>query len=98
VADAPADRLEPVRVSVRYFAAARAATGRSEQEFTVPRGTTVAALLDRVERQLPPGDERRGREVIARCSVLHNGESGAAGATPLTDGDVLDLLPPFAGG
>ena len=85
-----------VQVTVRYFAAARAAAGRAEQRFSVEPGTTIRSLLDRVEQELP--DAGDGRRVIARCSVLHNGESGAGSSAPLTDGDVLDLLPPFAGG
>ncbi|MDQ4137666.1 MAG: MoaD/ThiS family protein [Actinomycetota bacterium] len=85
-----------VQVTVRYFAAARAAAGRAEERFEVERGTTVQGLLDRVERAL--ADNVSGRQVIARCSVLHNGESGQAAAAPLADGDVVDLLPPFAGG
>ena len=84
-------------VAVRFFAAARAAAGRAEQDFALQPGTTLEALLDRIERELPDADGR-GREVLARCSVLRNGESGAAPATVLADGDTVDLLPPFAGG
>ncbi|MFC0682529.1 MoaD/ThiS family protein [Lysobacter korlensis] len=88
--------VEDVQVTVRYFAAARAAAGRAEQRFTVDRGATVQSLLDRVEEALP--DAGSGRQVIARCSVLHNGESGSGASASLADGDVIDLLPPFAGG
>ena len=88
--------LDDVQVTVRYFAAARAAAGRAEERFAVGRGTTIQALLDRVERALP--EDAAGRQVIARCSVLHNGETGQANGAPLRDGDVVDLLPPFAGG
>jgi molybdopterin converting factor small subunit len=86
-----------VRVAVRYFAAARAAAGRAEQGFTLEPGATLESLLDRIERELPETDGR-SRQVLARCSVLRNGESGASAATVLTDGDTVDLLPPFAGG
>ena len=81
---------------MRYFAAARAAAGRPEERFRVEEGTTLDGLLDRVQRALP--DAGRSREVIGRCSVLRNGETGPAAETRLVDGDVLDLLPPFAGG
>jgi molybdopterin converting factor small subunit len=85
-----------VEVTVRYFAAAKAAAGRAEERVLVEEGTSLGGLLDRVERGLP--DARRAREVIARCSVLRNGESGATADLALRDGDVVDLLPPFAGG
>ena len=88
--------VRDVQVTVRYFAAARAAAGRAEERFTVDPGTTLQGLLDRVERAIPP--HASGRQVIARCSVLHNGESGLADDAALRDGDVVDLLPPFAGG
>ncbi len=81
---------------MRYFAAAKAAAGRAEERFELEGGSTLGRLLDRVEAALP--DAGRGREVIARCSVLRNGEAAPGGGTRLQHGDVVDLLPPFAGG
>ncbi len=85
-----------VQVTVRFFAAAKSAAGRAAERFDLDDTTTIDDLLDRVEASLPDaGDARR---VLARCSVLRNGETPATGGTRLEDGDVVDLLPPFAGG
>lgn len=92
------DTTTQVRVAVRFFAAAKAAAGRDEQQFAVDAGTTLEGLLEKVERSLPDAGAGQGRQVIARCSVLRNGQSGPASDTELADGDTVDLLPPFAGG
>lgn len=95
----PADetRVSPAAsVTVRYWAAARAAAGRREDQ--VP-ATTVAAALDLV-RDLH-ADEPRFARVLSVCSLLLGdrplGSSDLA-AVLLVDGDVIEVLPPFAGG
>jgi molybdopterin synthase sulfur carrier subunit len=87
-----------VQVTVRYFAAAKAAAGLAEERIQVADRETLGALLDRIAERLSSPEGGRGAEVIARCSVLRNGESGSGRETRLADGDSLDLLPPFAGG
>ncbi|GAA2074169.1 MoaD/ThiS family protein [Aeromicrobium halocynthiae] len=89
------------RVTVRYWAAARAAAGVEADEVEVPDGgsRTLADVLAEVERRRP-GD-RRFADVVDICSVLV-GEV-PVGARPhdevvLGAGDVVELLPPFAGG
>ncbi|MBW9207208.1 MoaD/ThiS family protein [Mumia sp. zg.B53] len=83
-------------VTVRYWAAARAAAGREVDE--VDPGT-VAEVLDAV-RALHAGNERFMR-VLEICSVLV-GEEPLGSADPATvtvgPGGRLELLPPFAGG
>ena len=76
--------------TVRYFAAAAEAAGR-EQETVEPAsvGELRAALTAR-------HGERLGR-VLQRCSVLVNGLR-SEDDTPVPAGDVVDVLPPFAGG
>lgn len=64
-----------------------------------PAARTLAAVLDEVVRRRP-GD-RRFSDVVDICSVLV-GEV-PVGARPhedvtLAPGDVVELLPPFAGG
>ena len=84
-------------VTVRYWAAARAAAGRAEDR--VEGVTTVQQALE-AARQLHR-DNGRFAEVLAISSVLLGDRpvqrdqlDGAA----LSAGDVVEVLPPFAGG
>ena len=83
-----------MNVTVRYFAAARAAAGGEAETVTVPVGTTVDILLKTV-RALH-GDEF-GR-VLDRCSFLLDEVAVRDREASLRDGAVVDVLPPFAGG
>jgi len=82
-------------VTVRYWAAAKDAAGVSEQRVTAD---TLAAVLAAVTAS----DERaRLRAVIARSSFLVDGAPvgrRAADTVELRDGNVIEVLPPFAGG
>jgi len=78
------------RVTVRYFAAAKAATGVAEEVREAEEGTTVGALLDAWGAE--PG------RVFARCSFIVNGVATTQRDRVLADGDLVDVLPPFAGG
>lgn len=81
---------------MRYWAAARAAAGRDSDDVVAG---TVADALGAV-RALHP-ESARFHDVVGICSVL-------VGSTPvgtrdpasisLRPGDVVELLPPFAGG
>lgn len=82
------------RITVRYFAAARAAAGTEDEPLELPSGSTVADLLDAVST-------RHGGElakVLARCSFLLDEVAVRDRSVPLPDGSTLDVLPPFAGG
>lgn len=84
-------------VTVRYWAAARAAAGIDQESLPAP--TTLDALLTRVlERHR---DRPRLADVLSVCSVLVGdrpvGTSDPATVT-LAAGDTVELLPPFAGG
>lgn len=86
---------------VRYFAAARAAAGVEEEIHRLPEGTSLAALLEAalaVERPLPPEGTPTLARVVARSSFLRNEVAVRDHATPLGAEDVIDVLPPFAGG
>jgi molybdopterin converting factor small subunit len=82
-----------VAVTVRYFAAARAAAGADSETVTVPAGAGVAelteALADRNERLAA---------VFNRCSYLRDGVAVRDHAAALQPGETIDVLPPFAGG
>ncbi|PNH86703.1 MoaD/ThiS family protein [Arthrobacter sp. AFG20] len=88
-------------MNVRYFAAARAAAGMDEEHFELPAGSTVesllAAVLD-VERPEPPAGTPPLERILARSSLLLNEVAVRDRATVLAAGDVVDVLPPFAGG
>ena len=87
-------------VTVRYWAAARAAAGVDHDTVPVPvAGTTLALLLEAV--QALHLDRPRVREVLAVCSVLVGDRpvgSGDASLVQVCPGDTVELLPPFAGG
>jgi molybdopterin synthase sulfur carrier subunit len=79
-----------MQVQVRYFAAAKAATGVAEETRQLAEGRSIGALLDEL------GDDPRA--VFARCSFILNEVATTDRAIVLRDGDRLDVLPPFAGG
>ncbi len=97
----PATHAPPVlQVTVRYFAAARAAAGMPEERLTIPLPTgtdrfcTVATVLTAaIERHGPPL-----ATVLERCSFLLDEVAVHGAATAVRDGQALDVLPPFAGG
>ncbi len=81
-------------IIVRYFAAARAAAGVGEEQRDA---RTLDAVLAAAVAQY---GERLGT-VLEVCSFLVDGDP--VGARPhadvrLTDGAVVDCLPPYAGG
>ena len=88
-------------MNVRYFAAARAAAGVDEERFELPAGSTVesllAAVLD-VDRPEPPAGTPPLERILARSSFLLNEVAVRDRTTVLAPGDVVDVLPPFAGG
>ena len=90
------ETTEPPRVTVRYWAAAKAAAGRSHDE--VQAGTVADALTAALALH---EDSPRFAQVLAVCSFLL-GETPLGGrdlsAVALEAGDVIEALPPFAGG
>ena len=87
--------VEPdgIQVTVRYFAAARAAAGAESESVMLRPGTTVADL---VQRLAVPGT--RLATVLNRCSYLCDGIAVRDETKALRSGDTIDVLPPFAGG
>jgi len=84
-------------VVVRYWAAAKAAAGVSEERFDAP--ADLGALLDAVRER--HGARSRLAEVLARCSYLVDEVSPGRrdpADVALPPGAVVDVLPPFAGG
>ncbi|MFF9029697.1 MoaD/ThiS family protein [Streptomyces iakyrus] len=82
------------KVTVRYWAAAKAAAGVAEEPY---EAATLAEALDGV-RERHPGELER---VLLRCSFLVDGAPvGTRGheTVRLADGGTVEVLPPFAGG
>jgi sulfur-carrier protein len=80
-------------LTVRYFAAARAAAGAETETVDVAPGTTVAALVDTLAAR-----SSELARVLRRCSFLCDGFAVRDQAAELTNGQIIDVLPPFAGG
>jgi molybdopterin converting factor small subunit len=81
-------------VTVRYFAAARAAAGAESEILQIPAGSSVDDTIVAVR-------ERHGAElarVLDRCSFLLDEVAVRDRTLPVPDGALLDVLPPFAGG
>ena len=74
---------------VRYFAAAREAAGVAEE---VRSDATLGALRDALR-----ADHPALAGILPRCAVLVAGER-TDDSRALTPDDVIDVLPPFAGG
>ena len=86
-------------VTVHYWAAARAAAGVESDRVAVSAGTTLADVLAAV--RLLHADRSRLAEVLSVCSVLVGDRpvgSREPGDVTVAAGDVVELLPPFAGG
>jgi sulfur-carrier protein len=85
-----------LRVTVRYWAAARAAAGRAEDHVDA---ATVAEALDQARRTHV--DNPRFASVLKVSSLLVGDQpigSRDPETVPVVDGDVIEVLPPFAGG
>jgi molybdopterin synthase sulfur carrier subunit len=82
------------KVTVRYWAAAKAAAGVAEEQV---EADTLAEALD-AARGRHPGELPR---VLRRCSFLVDGDpvgTRAHETVRLADGGTVEVLPPFAGG
>ena len=85
-------------VTLRYWAAAKAAAGVAEDVVPVAGPVTLAELLDRAVA-LHPGT--RLDAVLGVCSVLVGDRpvgSRDPGSVVVEPGETVEFLPPFAGG
>ena len=81
------------KVTVRYFAAARAAAGFDDEIIGVAPGTTLATLVQTLGDRDPAL-----AKVLRRCSYLCDGIAVRDLGLTLSDAQTVDVLPPFAGG
>jgi molybdopterin synthase sulfur carrier subunit len=75
--------------TVRLFAAAAEAVGGREREVEI---TTVRALIEELTH------DARSEYVLSHCSFLANGERIADFDVSLAGVEIIDVLPPVAGG
>ena len=76
---------------MRYFAAARAAAGTTEER--VPAGSLEVLLTTLTDRY-----GERMALLLKASSYLLDGVSCRDPSTPLDEQSTVDVLPPFAGG
>jgi molybdopterin converting factor subunit 1 len=82
-----------IAIEVLYFAATRDLAGTDRERLELPAHvTTIAALSDHLETLRPALAGRLGAVRFAR------NEEFARSGDALTDGDVVALIPPVAGG
>ena len=81
------------KVTVRYYAAARAAAGFEDEIIGVAPGTTVGALVQSLGER-----DAELAKVLSRCSYLCDGIAVRDLGLKLSDAQTVDVLPPFAGG
>jgi molybdopterin converting factor small subunit len=86
---------------VRYFAAACSAAGVEEEHHDLADGVTLNELLTAVlsiDRPDPPAGTPPLARIIDRSSFLRNEVAVRHRGLSLGREDVIDILPPFAGG
>lgn len=76
-------------ISVRLFAAAAEAVGSDQTTVSADSAGGLRLALSRLGSDAP--------RVISQCALLREGER-LDDEAPLRDGDLVDVLPPFAGG
>ena len=84
---------------IRYFGAAKAAVGRNEETLSVS-SLTLSELLEKLaaRHSEPPAGAPSLKTVIARSTFLVNETAARDHGRLLAPDDVVDILPPFAGG
>ena len=96
-----AERSRETAITVRYWAGARAAAGTAEDVLETDPSTGELSLADVVARvlELHPGEQMA--RTVGVCSVLLGDQpvrtQDPAGVV-VRPGEVVELLPPFAGG
>lgn len=75
---------------VNFYAAARAASGVSESQI---EGSTLGEVISSASAQYP-----KLVGILPGCSYLLNGAAESNNDLKVSAGDVIDILPRFAGG
>jgi molybdopterin converting factor small subunit len=80
-------------VTIRYFAAARAAAGAETETLGLAPGTTIEGLVGQLR-----GRSADLASVLDRSSFLCDGVAVRDRTARLETNQTIDVLPPFAGG
>ncbi len=86
---------------IRYFAAAQAATGMNEETLLHAGPISINDLREQLTALHPISASEHTPplgELLTRCSFLRNEVAVRDLAADLDPEDVVDVLPPFAGG
>lgn len=86
-------------ITVRYFAAARAAAACESEQVPLPEALDRAGLVALLARRHPepPSGEPSLATVLEQSSLLVDGRA-MRGADVVAAGARVDVLPPFSGG
>lgn len=77
-------------VTLHFYAAARAATGVGEDQFSP---ASLGEIISAATIKYP-----KLAAILPGCSYLINGSASSQLQSEITGGDVVDVLPRFAGG
>jgi molybdopterin synthase sulfur carrier subunit len=96
-----AERSRETAITVRYWAGARAAAGTAEDVLEADAAAGELTLADVIARvlELHPGEQMA--RTVGVCSVLLGDQpvrTQDPAAVVVRPGEVVELLPPFAGG
>ena len=96
-----AERSRETAITVRYWAGARAAAGTAEDVLEADAAAGELTLADVIARvlDLHPGEQMA--RTVGVCSVLLGDQpvrTQDPAAVVVRPGEVVELLPPFAGG
>lgn len=81
---------EEKQITVRYFASFRESAGRAEETITIDAATAADVFAATRERH-------GSTEPLGHCKVAINDEM-SDWDSPVSDGDIVLLFPPVAGG
>lgn len=98
------DDLKVIRVTVRFFATFKQITNQRDIEFSIEEGVTIQQLLNVVFDQYQTLRNKifdENNELKPWIHILKNGRNIKfldGMETKITNGDVIALFPPVAGG
>jgi len=79
-----------MNITIRYYGQLAEITGQTEERLSITDSTSLGESIENLKQRYP------AMQTVA-ISAARNDET-AEPETKLTDGDQIDLFPPFAGG